>query len=135
MGVFLGTVLSFGRILLSHGLPINETAQEPDIIVSDYTQEFQVSASTAGAQASIDEYTLIKESGERNSDDKYYTIEKDSINTDFAATNSLSTDKSVKDTRQVLTDQEAEQRLAELALSDPDIAEIYAHRAEYPEDL
>lgn len=41
----------------------------------------------------------------------------------------------VIDNRQILEDAEVENRLAELALGNPDIAEIYAHRKEYPEEM
>lgn len=41
----------------------------------------------------------------------------------------------VIDHRQVLEDAEIESKLADLALTDPDIAEIYARRDEYPEEM
>lgn len=99
-GAFLGITLSFGRSVLSHGLPIYEISSEPDIVISDYTQEYLGSTSFADVKVQ----TAVSESMTR-------------------------------DTRNLLDDREIENRLAELALTDPDIADIYAHREEYPEEL
>lgn len=41
----------------------------------------------------------------------------------------------VIDNRPILKDTEIESKLADLALEDPDIAEIYAHREKYPEEM
>lgn len=41
----------------------------------------------------------------------------------------------VPDNRRIMEDEESEIRLAELAMQDPDIAEIYTHREDYPERL
>lgn len=116
-GVFLGIVLSFGRILLSYGLSIYEASTKPDSIISDYTQEYRDWDNSAKSQVFVSEYAA-------DHNDKEVII-KDSVTTDYT----------IKDSRQVLDDKETERRLAELALTDPDIAEIYAHKEEYPEDL
>lgn len=118
-GIFLGVALSFGKGLLSHGLPVYEApaSAEPNIIISDYTQEYGGWGNSANIQAA-------------DSDpDVSHTVKE------VVIYDSTKADLTIKDSRQVLDDEETERLLAELALTDPDIAEIYAHRTEYPEEL
>ena len=108
-GVLLGITLSFGKILLSHGFSQEETAIEPNIIITDYTQSYYGAENPTGINIKTSEPL-----------------------TEYVGTSSVPT---VTDTRPVLRDQETEEILADLAKNDPAIARIYSDRKAYPEDL
>ena len=118
-GIFLGIVLSFGKNLLSYGLSTYGAfaSAEPDIIISDYTQEYGGWGDSAQTKTSAGEPATSN------------TIKEVIIN------DSIATSPAIKDSRQVLDDEETERRLEELALTNSDIAEIYAHRENYPGEL
>ncbi len=79
-GVLLGITLSFGKILLSHGFSQEETAIEPNIIITDYTQSYYGAENPTGINIKTSEPL-----------------------TEYVGTSSVPT---VTDTRPVLRDQE-----------------------------
>jgi len=145
-GLFLGLSASLWRALLIHGRA-GEGSPEPVITVHDYTAEYGAGADPLPQPADPEEEppaapeqkifvhsdkTVFEYAGEMFSDavDKFIVVNADK--------GTEVTDKSgagVSNDRGMLTDAQVEAKLAELALQDEDIAEIYAQRTRYPEAL
>ena len=107
-GILTGILITYGKDFLRLALAAEIPSAEPVITITDYTEKYhadQVSA-TAVQPASLD-----------------------------ASISGDSKSAPLPDGQRVLNDKETEIRLADLAAQDPDIAEIYAHRNEYPEML
>lgn len=118
-GLFLGITASLCKALLLHALTQKENSQKTALIVQDYSKEF--GAGETGPDISSDvSFRTVSGRDENGSPDK------GSVHTDI---------REVIDTRAPLEDAETEEKLAELARQDKDIAEIYANKDLYPGEL
>lgn len=106
-GFLAGILILFGKDYLHLVIAAESHFEEPVITITDYTQTY-----TSGQQKDIPVLPSPSEP-------------------DLHATR----EEFIPDNLRIMEDEESEIRLAELASQDPDIAEIYSHREDYPERL
>lgn len=112
-GLFFGIAGSFCKVLLLRAAVLKDTVSEPALVIYDYTAEY---ASDAGPTPQPTATALA-------------LAEKDT----FVSVKPVP-GNGIRD-QNILTDAEVDARLAELALENDMIAEIYAQKERYPEAL
>lgn len=110
-GLFIGIFVIYGKDFLRLALAAESPLAKPVITITDYTEKYRADQSSAP------------------------TIQSASLEIPVVNIDSMDVEAPLPDSQRILNDEEAEARLAALAAQDPDIAEIYAHRTDYPEQL
>lgn len=110
-GLLLGITGSFCKALLLHAATLKDTVSEPALVIYDHTAECDPDPRPEKSPRSL---TLAEA-------DQFVSVKQ------------VSGDE-IHD-QNLLTDAEVDAKLAELALQDEDIAEIYAQKERYPEAL